>query len=536
MVWEMTVGEEEVVQTPREPSDWDMTVGEESVIVPARVPLVGTSQQETFWDELLYGNDNLILSARAGTGKSVSCREGMWRLIEGLTSRPRIRYCAFGRAIADEFRGRCPSGVEVDTTHGFAWKVLQKATGIKEPSRDKNYQILDQLGHQKLAKWKRRAIDKIVSLAKNSGFNPANLSSARIAFLDSLIDQYDIETYRDRDQVVDIADDILAASHGAGIADFDDMLWMTWLDGLEFPSVDYLFIDECQDLNPVQRMLIARMNPDGRTVAVGDPFQAIFAFRGADSDSIPNLVADLYAKVMPLTVTFRCPASHVRLARELVHDFEAAPDCPDGTLEYTGPDAIEDAEPGDLVICRMNAPVISACLKMIARRRPAFVRGRAIGDQLGSIVRRLDGDTITQFCVSLDRWKNQRIAALMGRDGVEDKIEAISDQATCLDTIAETCGSPTEIPDVIGTLFEDSTAKDRVTFSSIHRAKGSEARNVYLIDIPYSVQADRYRRERPLPNWQIDARRNLKYVGLTRSLDSLFIINPKGNSQHVSNG
>jgi DNA helicase II / ATP-dependent DNA helicase PcrA len=515
---------------------WEMTVGEEAVLTAPRVQLDGTPQQEAFWGELEYGENNVILEARAGTGKSTSCREGMWRLIEGSPRKRRIRYCAFGRAIADEFRPKCPPGVEVDTTHGFAWKVLQKATGIREVTKDKNYQILDQLGGQSLAKWKRRAIDKLVGLAKNSGFHPSDASTDRISFLDSLIDQYDIETYRDRDMIVDLADDVLGISHGAGMADFDDMLWMTWLNGLDFPSVDYLFIDECQDLNPVQRMLIPRMNPDGRTVAVGDPFQAIFAFRGADSDSMPHLKADLRAKVLPLTVTFRCPGSHVDLARELVPDFEAAPEAPEGTLRYTGPDVIEDANPGDLVICRMNAPVISACLRMIARRRSAFVRGRAIGDQLGSVVRRLEGDTIAKFCVSLDRWKNQRIAALSARDGIEDKIEAISDQAACLDTIASTCGSPAEIPAVISALFEDSTAKDRVTFSSIHRAKGSEARSVYLIQIPYNVQHDRYRRERPLPNWQIDARRNLSYVGLTRSLDSLYIVNPKGNSQDVSNG
>jgi superfamily I DNA/RNA helicase len=531
----MTVGEETIQSVTHEPSDWDMVTGEEAIIIAPRNPLNGTPQQEAFWDELMHGDGNLILEARAGTGKSSSCREGMWRLIENSSTVPRIRYCAFGRAIADEFREKCPPGVEVDTTHGFAWKVLQSALGIKEISRDKNFQIIDQLGHRKLARWKRRAVDKLVGLAKNSGFHTHDKSAERIRFLDSLVDQYDIETYRDRDEIVDLADDVLAKSNNS-MADFDDMLWLTWLHGLDFPSVDHLFIDEAQDLNPVQRMLISRMNQDGRTTAVGDPFQAIFAFRGADSDSIPNLKADLRAKVLPLTVTFRCPASHVRLAQELVPDFEAAPDCLEGILRYTGPDVVEDAEPGDLVICRMNAPVISACLRMIARRRPAFVRGRAIGDQLNSIVRRLEGSTIPGFCTALNRWKNDRLAILDGRDGVQDKIEQVTDQTMALETIAETCGSPAEIPDVIAMLFDDSIAKDRVTFSSIHRAKGSEARNVFLIDIPYNVRADRYDRERPLPNWQIDARRNLSYVGLTRSLNSLFIINPKGNSQDVGNG
>ena len=512
---------------------WEIASGTEHAIVPERKPLRGTSQQEAFWEELLTGSGNVILEARAGSGKSTAMREGMWRLIES-GAKPRIRYCAFGRAVADEFRPKCPPGVEVDTTHGFCWRVLQKALGLREVSRDKSYLVLDRIGGKSLAKWKRRTIVKLVGLAKNTAFRPAADIEDRTDFLSELIDQHDIEVWRNLDEVIGWTDALLCESAKThDMADFDDMLWMTWLLDLPFPRLDHLMIDEVQDLSPVQHLLVPRMNPDGRTEAVGDSYQAIFGFRGADCESISNLTVLLSARTMPLTITFRCPQSHVDLARELVPDFEAAPEAPMGTVESGNLDTIDKlAESDDLVICRCNAPIIHECLRMIANRRPATVRGRAIGDQLSATARRFQVNTIAEFGAALLRWRNERLTVLSAREGVEDKIEAVNDQAACLDAVAESCGSPAEIPDVIDRLFEDSTAKDRIIFSSIHRAKGSEARNVFLIEVPYNVRNDRYERDRPLPDWQISQRRNLRYVGLTRSLDSLYLLEPRHSAKH----
>ena len=50
---------------------------------------------------------------------------------------------------------------------------------------------------------------------------------------------------------------------------------------------NFVFIDECQDLNACQRSLMLKaVKPNGgRFIAVGDPAQAIYGFAGADSDS-----------------------------------------------------------------------------------------------------------------------------------------------------------------------------------------------------------------------------------------------------------
>lgn len=495
----------ELIEPPREP----------------RTPLRGTPQQEAFWDAIRKGDGNLSLEARAGTGKSTSCREGMWRVLD---ERPRtaIRYACFNKKIADEFAASCPPGVDVGTMHRFGLMALSRAFGSKVEEH-KTYTLLDGMdGGDKLPRYVRKSISVLVSLAKNHALRPDNPDLAR--HLMELIDVYDVATWRRQSEVLGWAIGILVRSaESTSIVDFDDMIWLPTLHDVPFPAIDLLFIDEAQDLNPVQHALVTRMNPNGRTIIVGDTHQSIYAFRGADSESIPKLKAQLGAAVLPLTVSFRCPRSHVEIARQLVPDFEAAPDAAEGTVERAEEDAVDGAGPGDLVLCRANAPIIRGCLRLIRERRRAIVRGRALGDQLNAIVRKIEAPTVTDLIRGISKWRAAEIERLERKDGTDHLLEATHDKAMSLVAIAETCGSPAEVPVVITGLFADDDARNRVTFSTVHRAKGSEARRVYYIQIPYSEKRDAFR---PPQDWETAQRRNLRYVATTRSMDYLALLTP----------
>jgi hypothetical protein len=250
---------------------------------------------------------------------------------------------------------------------------------------------------------------------------------------------------------------------------------------------------------------------------------SIYAFRGADSESMAKLERQLEADVLPLTVSFRCPRSHVELVQGMVADFEAAPDAPDGTLARTGPESIEGAGPGDLVLCRANAPLVSNCLRLIRDRRRAVVRGRAIGDQLNAIARKIEADTVPEMIRGIRKWYAKEVERLERKDGTEHLMEAALDKALSLEAIADSCSSPAEVPGVVSDLFADDDPGQCVTFSTVHRAKGSEARDVRYIQVPYSEKRDAFRQPQ---QWELDQRRNLRYVALTRSLDSLILITP----------
>jgi superfamily I DNA/RNA helicase len=131
---------------------------------------------------------------------------------------------------------------------------------------------------------------------------------------------------------------------------------------------DVVFVDEAQDFNQAQRMLILRcLDENARCVIVGDPNQAIYGFRGASSSSM-----DLFAKLLektnreiktfPLSLTWRCPSSVVAEANRFVEDFHCKDDADEGKVVV---DSALNPAKGDMVLCRYNAPLVTAFYKLI---------------------------------------------------------------------------------------------------------------------------------------------------------------------------
>ena len=91
------------------------------------------------------------------------------------------------------------------------------------------------------------------------------------------------------------------------MANFDDLLYLAVKDGISLPKFDFIFVDEAQDTNAIQRALLRKiMKKTSRVVVVGDPAQAIYGFRGADSESM-NLIAEEFdCKRLPLSISCRC--------------------------------------------------------------------------------------------------------------------------------------------------------------------------------------------------------------------------------------
>lgn len=500
---------------------------------PPRRLTAGTAQQEALWRELVGGEAHVLVEARAGSGKSSSCREAMWRMLERRSSL-KVRYAVFNKANADEFRGSCPPGVDVGTLHAFGFGACRQAFR-SELDKNKTYLALDESrSGRSLQRWLRKSIAQVVSQAKNQNAplppdeegRPSEFD-AYAASLAPLLVHYDIRSYGQPDRVCQWAARVLRrAGLWSEVVDFDDMIWLPALHQLPFPESDCVFVDECQDLNPAQHALVPLLAGGGRVVAVGDRYQSIYAFRGADHDSIPNLERQLAAAPrglagLPLTVTFRCPRSHVRLANAFVADLEAHATNAEGVLEYDRSldDVLTRAVPGDRVICPANAPMVQAALRMIAQKKRAFVRGRALGDQLVTVVHSCgERRTVADLARGICEWKARELAHLEGLDGVEDVVESVTDRAAGLLAILSACDSPAEVEPLIRDLFTEADQQGAVHFSTVHRAKGLEAGRVWLIQTPL---------REPRREWERQQQANLMYVALTRSKDTLAFVNPE---------
>jgi superfamily I DNA/RNA helicase len=78
------------------------------------------------------------------------------------------------------------------------------------------------------------------------------------------------------------------------LRDFDDDYWYSGInmDKINWPKYDVVMADEVQDFNLVQKEMLKKLAEKGAIVmAVGDPNQAIYRFRGAEASSF-NDVAD----------------------------------------------------------------------------------------------------------------------------------------------------------------------------------------------------------------------------------------------------
>ncbi len=137
-------------------------------------------------------------------------------------------------------------------------------------------------------------------------------------------------------EFVSIADAYSTIKGRRGVLDFDDLLERClhalntdrqWAAGIRW-RFRHLFVDESQDLNPLQHGLLEAIRDDRPDLClVGDPRQAIFGFNGADPTIMDN-VERLYPgiTIVRLTRNYRCSPQIIEAARGVLQRGEQSDD------------------------------------------------------------------------------------------------------------------------------------------------------------------------------------------------------------------
>lgn len=282
-------------------------------------------------------------------------------------------------------------------------------------------------------------------------------------------------------------------------------------------------VDEAQDMSPAQLLLAQILaGENGRMVYVGDPAQCIYGFRGADTTILERAATEMKAKVLNLNITYRCPKKIVELAQRYVPDFTAAVQAPEGEVHEGVLEKfmLEQASSGDFILCRANAPLMSVCLKLIAAGKRAYMAGRDVGEKLLSILRKVQGRKAFQDMADLElrlqRWadrENDKISrTTKNPDSAASKHEAIEDILGIFHALAEGLEEPADIEGELKRLFQEPglTNKDFVCCSTVHKAKGLEADNVWIL-------AQGFNRPGAEEN-------NIRYVAITRAKKRLYAV------------
>ena len=506
---------------------------------------------------------HVIVEARAGSGKTTTLVEGL-KVLKGLPTRitpsPQqqavwdaitessdarfVCFVAFNKSIATELQNRVPPGCDAMTMHSMGFKAVRKAFPTVKVDSYRTRNLLAEILEIDLRKlrWEKAAVlaavEKLVDLCKmnlvdGKWTGPGTLHHWEEA-LDELASYYDVDLNGSRLEVFDLVPKVLERAKRVdldGCCDFADMIWLPVVLNLPIFRYDLLLVDEAQDLNRCQQALAKRAGY--RLVLCGDPRQAIYGFAGADCESMRRMELELKDSPegclhLPLTVTRRCGKAIVKEANRWVLDFNAHEGNPEGRVSSidcngkgTGSELLfnwrNDVEDRNMILCRVNAPLVSECFKFLRMGRKATIQGRDIGQGLASTVNKLKATSIQDLIVKLEAWEEEQVKKENSRKNPsETRIQAIADRVDCLKCFTEECSTVEDLLKKIEMIFSDEQGEG-IKLSSIHKAKGLESSRVFLLRT----------KDAPIPHpmartaWAQEQETNLLYVAITRAIDEL---------------
>ena len=261
---------------------------------------------------------SIRIMAVAGSGKTTTIVAALNLLPAGM----RIAFVAFNKAIVTELKQRVPGRVYVMTLHSMGFTALRRLSSVElEVDEKKCVKLLAAIqasfsdsDFERFAELSNATL-KLVDLAKAHGIVPGvghavapGLLSDNRHDWDYLIDHFDVDVNDRETFVISITRQVLAQSIADNrVIDYNDMLYMPVIHKAPFWKYDVIFVDESQDLSVIQHVMLQRaLKPRGLVVAVGDPHQAIYGFRGADVDSMDKMAVMFGMQDFPLSISYRC--------------------------------------------------------------------------------------------------------------------------------------------------------------------------------------------------------------------------------------
>lgn len=451
-----------------------------------------TPQHEAIFAGLVDGSPGLGVMAVAGSGKTSTLVEGSGRMLDAL-SPAKFAFVAFNRANAETLRSRLPIKVSSSTIHSLCWKAIRTsrqwtgqegerikpgrlrqateassrrhASGEEQMRLEKELQVLWGLCVSTMTRMDD--IEAITAMAQDYGaeVEPESTAFALLPEVDGML----------RSQPDTIS--------------YDEMLRIVVEEQLPVEQADYVLVDEVQDLNRLQMEVVALMRPR-KVVMVGDPNQAIYAWRGSDHRAVDTMARRFgVTQRLPLSITYRCAKSIVKEARRIVREIQPLPDAPDGIVVEHPADrfaeTLAEMKAGELIVCRSNAPLYAAAL--YGHHRGLWKRICILGGDNGAVSgglelaqRRYKTTDATGLAQAILLDIEQKTAELAEK-GAGAVADASRDRNLVLALLLLMSGSVQKANEWVQSLASTTLRPDAVNLATIHRAKGFEADRVTFL-------------------------------------------------------
>ena len=237
-----------------------------------------------------------VIAGPPGTGKTHTLihKHLHNELIVNKTDSKKICYITFSNAAANEARERIQKEYPtfefdwISTMHSMGTKMLDIDTNI-QLLKDKNWNgFKNKYGHNDLH-FETREKENGFHEYKNQYMKVIEYSRCTKMSLQDAALKLDLLYFISEPLLDQIDSYILDYKRDYNMYEFSDMI-SDFVDKKLCPSLDVIFLDEAQDLNPLQwDMFFYIESQCKRSFVAGDDDQAIYAFQGANPKTFINL-------------------------------------------------------------------------------------------------------------------------------------------------------------------------------------------------------------------------------------------------------
>ena len=335
-----------------------------------------------------------------------------------------------------------------------------------------------------------------------------------------------------------------------GIVDFTDMLWITFnklkYDNWEVPYwalYTNIYCDEVQDFSNIQLNFLKFIKrAKGRYVFIGDFHQAIYNFAGANAQAF-NQIPKMFAPVetFDLPICYRCAKSHLaRVNREYGIPILPRDDAPTGFVKTIDkPKISEYAKAGDMVISRKNKWIAEVVLDLARSGTPIYIEDKEMVALIKKMISSSKCTSVRALKTYLQKMidsYNKKLFEIVSKNAQiqgneEEKLNAVTATTSKIDNVNflkeilegylkghSSMDNITKFSNFVDRLLNTTPSPDCVRLCSIHKAKGLEATNVFVLNEAKINFDFRNSKEQNVQE------KNLSYIATTRAKEGLYLV------------
>lgn len=494
----------------------------------------------------VHGIGNAVVQSRAGSGKSKTIELA----VAFIPPTKNVLVVSYNRHIAQHLRSKFSNldNVTVKTYHSLGRSILTtKFKNFKdsklneekyktyitqniEELSDKQWQFFD--GVQRWCY--KKNLEKLVDYAR---YNKAQ----SVKELIKVCKKYRIETIHNEPEAVRKI--LQWGSEHIETFDFTDLIWLPYelniTGNMKCHQYDMIFIDEAQDSSLIQQSLLEICKKrNTRFLAFGDAKQTINSWCGSDENAFANFNKQPNTQKFALNMSYRCGKRIAQEVQKLVPDFSVPDSAPVGSVNYMM--TTSSVKEGDLILSRMTSPLIKLHMQFLKDNKPSKVCGLKLSHELISTIESTHKENMTEVIDEL----NKNLVKLWGRLATqyecslkdvasEALLIELYDEIQSISAISQDTDDKDEVIKRIKEIFSTDIDEEgrnvdvlddkHIHLSTVHRAKGLEANNVFIL-CPSQMPSNLATEE-----WEKQAEENLIYVAWSRARNSLNFLDEKEN-------